>query len=165
MLGVSVTSPPQKDPPAPRVDHVSGLAALPLVLRALAREEPAVLLTLDGLGAIHAPAPGGDDSPDPARTLWFLTDARTLLDWESHRRQVVTLSFQSPDERVYLTVSGRAEVTPDPSRARTLWRPSFKRWFSGGPGDPRLMLVRFAPYDAEFYQVSSGRVSQHAGIG
>lgn len=164
MLGVPVTAPSTMDSPAPRVDHVSGLAALPFVLRALSRVDPAVLLTLDGLGAIHAPAPPDAVEADPVRTLWFLADARTLLDWESHRRQIVTLSYQSPDERVYLTVSGRAEVVPDQDVAGAMWRPSFKRWFPGGAADPRLLLIRFVPYDAEFYQTSSGRVSALARL-
>lgn len=146
-------------PNASGVDHVSGLEALPHVARALARFEPAVLLTSEGLGAIHVPADG--DGPEVARTFWFLADARSLLEWEAHRRHLVTLCFHSPDERVYLTVSGRTEVVADHDVAAALWRPAFKRWFSGGPADPRLLLVRFATYDAEFYQATSGRISTH----
>ena len=159
MLGMPVAT-LSSSSSAPRVDHVSGLAALPFVARALARFEPAVVLTSDGLGAIHASSP---DAADDARLYWFLADARTLLDWESHRRQVVTVSFQSPDERVYLTLSGRAEVVTDHAAAAGMWRPAFKRWFPGGPGDPRLLVVRFAPYDADYYQTSGGRVSSHVG--
>ena len=162
MLGVLLPA-TFMDSPAPRVDHVSGLAALPLVVRALGRFEPSVLLTLDGLGAIHAPATGADAETGPGHPLWFLADARTLLDWESHRRQVVTLSFQSPDERIYFTISGRAEVVTDQALAGDMWRPTFRRWFPGGADDPRLLLIRFAPYDVEYYHSAAGRVSLHAG--
>ena len=155
MLGVPVATSPHPPSPAPRIDHVSGLDALPFVARALAQFEPAVLMTSEGLGAIHAPAVTAD------RTLWFLADARTLLDWEAHRRQVVTLSFQSPDERVYFTLSGRTEVVTDPAIVGRMWRPAFKRWFAGGASDPRLLLVQFSIYDAEFYQASAGRVTSH----
>lgn len=159
MLGMPVAT-PSSPSSTPRVEHVSGLAALPFVARALTRFEPAVVLTSDGLGAIHAPMPdaGVDD-----RVYWFLADARSLLDWESHRRQVVTVSFQSPDERVYLTLSGRTEVVTDHEVAAGMWRPSFKRWFPGGLADPRLLLLRFATYDAEYYETSGGRVSAHLG--
>ncbi len=160
MLGVPVASPSRPDTPAPRIDHVRGLDALPFVARALARFEPAVLMTSDGLGAIHAPL-ATDDAAAPGRTLWFMADARTLLDWEAHRRQVVTLSFQSPDERVYFTLSGRTEVVTDPATVSKMWRPTFRRWFAGGPTDARLLLVQFSTYDAEFYQASSGRVTSH----
>ena len=160
MLGVPVASSSRSNTPAPRIDHVRGLDALPFVMRALARFEPAVLMTSDGLGAIHATIE--TEGPGTAgRTFWFLADARTLLDWEAHRRQVVTLSFQSPDERVYLTLSGRTEVVTDAAVVTRMWRPAFKRWFQGGPSDPRLLLVQFSTYDAEFYQTSSGRVTSH----
>lgn len=145
-------------PVPPHVEHVRGLDALPLVERALARFEPAVLITAEGLGAIHAAA---QSDALGSRTLWFLADARTLLEWESHRRQIVTLSFHSPDERTYITVSGRTEVVTDPGATTKLWRPTFRRWFPGGASDPRLLLVRFSTYDAEFYQSSTGRVSAH----
>lgn len=141
------------------VEHRSGLEALPLVTGALARFEPAVLLTSAGLGAIHVPVDGA--AAAAGRTLWFLADARSLLEWESHRRHVVTLGFHSPDERVYLTVSGHTEVVTDHDIAAALWRPAFKRWFSGGSADPRLLLVRFAADDAQFYETSSGRISEH----
>jgi general stress protein 26 len=157
---VPVAASPRSNTPAPRIDHVRGLDALPFVTRALARFEPAVLMTSDGLGAIHATIET-EGSGTAGRTFWFLADARTLLDWEAHRRQVVTLSFQSPDERVYLTLSGRTEVVTDAAVVTRMWRPAFKRWFQGGPSDPRLLLVQFSTYDAEFYQTSSGRVTSH----
>ena len=159
MLGMHVSAHPFANRPPSHVDHVSGLDALPLVTSALTRFEPAVLLTSEGLGAIHASL-GQDDLPD-GRMLWFLADARTLLDWEANRRHVVTLSFQSPDERVFLTLSGKAEVITDAATTAKMWRPAFKRWFPGGPTDPRLLLVQFAPYDAEFYEAAAGRVTAH----
>jgi general stress protein 26 len=164
MLVVSVAASLHSNTPPPRIDHVRGLDALPFVTRALARFEPAVLMTADGLGAIHASRDGEAAGESPAaagRTFWFLADARTLLDWEAHRRQLVTLSFQSPDERVYFTLSGRTEVVTDATVLTRMWRPAFKRWFQGGPSDPRLLLVQFSTYDAEFYQTSSGRVTSH----
>lgn len=148
---------PSSDRSSARVDHVSGLDALPLVTTALTRFEPAVLITSDGLGAIHAPLDGAADG----RKFWFLADARTVLDWEATRRHVVTLTFQSPDEHVFLTLSGKAEVITDAAVTAKMWRPAFKRWFPGGPSDPRLLLVQFSPYDAEFYESADGRVTAH----
>ena len=155
-MHVDAHASPHQTPP--RVEHVRGLEALPLVTRALTRFEPAVLMTSDGLGAIHAPV--GPEASD-GRKLWFLADARALLEWESNRRHVVTLTFQSPDERVYLTLSGKAEIVTDHEVTLKMWRPAFTRWFPGGAEDPRLLLVQFSPYDAEFYEASHGRVTAH----
>ena len=76
MLGMHVAANSPHQPP-PRVEHVRGLEALPLITRALTRFEPAVLMTSDGLGAIHASV--GPEASD-GRKLWFLADARALLD-------------------------------------------------------------------------------------
>lgn len=157
MLGMAVAADSSSRHIPTRVEHVRGLDALPLVTNALAKFEPAVLLTSEGLGAIHASLADAAE----ARQLWFLADARTLLDWEANRRQVVTLTFQSPDERVFLTVSGKAEVITDHDVTARMWRPSFKRWFPGGAHDPRLLLVQFSLHDAEFYEAADGRVTAH----
>lgn len=160
MLCGLVASPPRPEAPLPRIDHVRGLDALPLIGRALARFAPAVLMTAEGLGAIHALAEQ-EDGHVPERRLWFLADARTLLDWEARRLRTVTLSFQSPDERIYFTLSGRTEVVTDPALVARMWRPAFKRWFAGGASDTRLLLVCFSTSDAEFHETSSGRVTAH----
>lgn len=52
MLGARVTASPAPQPP---IEHLQGLDALPRVAEALARFEPAVLLSADGRGAIYAP--------------------------------------------------------------------------------------------------------------
>lgn len=158
MLNMPVAADSSSHPIPTSVDHVRGLDALPLVTSALARFEPAVLLTSEGLGAIHAPLA---QDPSAGRKLWFLADARALLDWEANRRHVVTLTFQSPDERVFLTLSGKAEVITDAGVTAAIWRPAFKRWFPGGAADPRLLLLQFSPYDAEFYEAADGRVTAH----
>jgi general stress protein 26 len=153
MLGTVVTASPA---PHPQVEHLQGVEALPRVAETLARFEPAVLLTADGRGAIYAPSMPGDG---PGKQFWLLADARTAIDWEATRRQELTLSFQSRDERVYLQLTGVAQLITEPGVAATIWRQSFARWFPGGPGDPRLLLVLFTATTADFYEIASGRVS------
>jgi general stress protein 26 len=153
MLGGLVTVSPAPDP---QVEHLEGLEALPRVAETLARFEPAVLLTADGRGAIYAPTLAADG---PAKHFWLLADARTAIDWEATRRHELTLSFQSRDERVYLQVKGAAQLVTEPGVAATIWRQSFARWFPGGPGDPRLLLVLFTATAADYYEIASGRIS------
>jgi general stress protein 26 len=153
MLRARVTPSPE---PPPSVEHLHGLDALPRVVEALARFEPAVLLTADGRGAIYAPPAAGEDT---GRRLWLLADARTAIDWEATRRGQLTLSFQSRDERVFLQVTGDAQLVTEPGVAASIWRLSFARWFPGGPDDPRLLLVLFTATTAEFFAIASGRVN------
>ncbi len=96
------------------------MEALPRVIATLTRFEPAVLLTADGRGALYAPASDGDD---PIRRFWLLADARTALEWEGARRHELTLTFQSRDERVYLQITGLAQVVTEPGVAGTALAP------------------------------------------
>jgi general stress protein 26 len=153
MLGEPVTGSPA---PRPHVEHLHGLEALPRVAATLARFEPAVLLTADGRGAIYAPSTAGDG---PVKHFWLLADARTAIDWEATRRQDLTLTFQSRDERIYLQVTGAAQLVTEPGVAGAIWRQSFTRWFPGGPSDPRLLLVLFTASEVEFFEIASGRIS------
>jgi general stress protein 26 len=155
MLGATVTAHPS---PSPGVEHLQGPDALARVVETLTRFEPAVLLTVDGRGAIYAPPTAGDDQ---VRRFWLLADARTALDWETDRRRELTLTFMSRDERVYLQVSGVAQLVTERGVAGTLWRHSFQRWFPGGPDDPKLLLVLFTASSADYYESQSGRVSPH----
>ncbi|MGD9906056.1 MAG: pyridoxamine 5'-phosphate oxidase family protein [Vicinamibacterales bacterium] len=123
----------------------------------LTRLEPAVLLTGDGRGAIYAPA---DGAAGPQQ-FWLLADARTAVAWEADRQHAVTLSFHSRDEHVYLRVEGEAQPVTDGDLAHDLWRHSFRRWFPGGPADPRLLLVRFTATSADYYESPTGRVGPH----
>jgi general stress protein 26 len=153
MLGERVTGPPA---PRPHVEHLQGLGALPRVAETLARFEPAVLLTADGRGAIYAPPTAGDG---PGTHFWLLADARTAIAWEATRRQDLTLTFQSRDERIYLQVTGAAQLVTASGVAAAIWRQSFARWFPGGPDDPRLLLVLFTASSAEFFAIASGRIN------
>jgi general stress protein 26 len=153
MLMARVTASPAPQPP---VEHLQGLDALPRVAEALARFEPAVLLTADGRGAIYAPPAAGEA---PGRRFWLLADARTAIDWEATRHGELTLSFQSRDERIYLQVTGAAQLVTASGVAAAIWRQSFARWFPGGPDDPRLLLVLFTASSAEFFAIASGRIN------
>ena len=143
--------------PSPQVEHLQGLDALPRLVEALARFEPAVLLSADGRGALYAPMADGRRE----RELWLLADARTALEWEAGRHHAVVLTFQSHDERVFAQVTGLAEPVVDTDIAGQLWRQSFARWFPGGPEDQRLLVVRLDATSADYYESPSGRVSAH----
>ena len=144
--------------PQASVEHLHGAHALPRVAEALVQFEPSVLMTSDGRGAIYAP--DGDNGPSGDQ-LWLLADARRAHDWEASRDRAVTLTFHSKDEHVFLTLSGSALVVSEPGLARALWRPSFEKWFQGGPDDAKLLIVQFTAADAEFCQAPFGRVSAH----
>jgi general stress protein 26 len=83
--------------------------------------------------------------------LWFLTrvDSGKLDELEQHHR--VGLSYASPAENIYVSLSGTARISMDRAKARELWDPSYDAWFPGGPSDPTLALIKVVVELAEYW--------------
>ena len=83
--------------------------------------------------------------------LWFLTrvDAAKLDELEQHPR--VGVSYASPTDNTYVSLSGTARISLDRAKARELWDPSYAMWFPGGPTDPELALVKITIELAEYW--------------
>jgi general stress protein 26 len=84
------------------------------------------------------------------RVIWFLTDRRGLKDDEIDVNREVCLSFVYLEEKVYLSITGRAFVASDPQRARALWNDEQQAWWRG-PDDPNLLVIRVEPKQAEMW--------------
>lgn len=82
--------------------------------------------------------------------IWFLTDRRGLKDDEVKAHSGVCLCFIHPEERAYLSLTGRASVGRDPERARSLWNKKQEAWWDG-PDDPNLMVMRVELTRAEMW--------------
>lgn len=83
--------------------------------------------------------------------IWFLTDVRAAKDDEIDASPNICLVFIDPKENVYLSVSGRAEVTDDREKARELWDDEQQVWWPGGPEDPNVRVVCVVPELLEFW--------------
>ena len=62
-----------------------------------------------------------------------------------------------------MSLSGRAEVVHDASKAEELWNPIYKAWFPKGLDDPNLVLLKIKTERAEFWDSPSGKVVQLFG--
>ena len=90
--------------------------------------------------------------PDRAAGLiWFVTDARSAKDGEIAAAPDVGLVFVDDAEKVYLSISGRAELRRDVAQARRIWRSTDDAWWPLGPNDPNACLLRVEPLLAEFW--------------
>ena len=83
--------------------------------------------------------------------IWFLTDRRGLKDDEVELHPDVCLTFLYPEEKVYLSLTGRAFVRADVSRARKLWNDEQQAWWPGGPEDPNLLVMKVELDRAEMW--------------
>src|SRR5918912_1162828 len=93
-------------------------------------------------------AGGGQKHPHPVRGAkvgGLDTVAGAPKVGEVERDQRVCVSYSSPDDQRYVSVSGRAQLVRDPAKVKELWGPAYKAWFPKGPDDPELALLRVEP--------------------
>src|SRR5947209_4501709 len=88
-------------------------------------------------------------------TLWFFTRADMPKADEVQRNEQVNVSYASPDDQRYVSVSGTAQVVRDPGKIKELWHPLLKAWFPEGPDDPQLALLRVDVEKAEYWDAPS----------
>ncbi len=83
--------------------------------------------------------------------IWFLTDIRAAKDDEVEAWPDICLVFIDPEEKVYLSVSGRAEVVHDRAKISSLWNDQQQAWWPDGPDDPNVRVICFVPELIEFW--------------
>lgn len=137
------------------VHHAAGVApdAAEHVLELLHDFDTAMLVTHAPEGPLHA-RPMAIADVEGGGTVWFVTDSTSPKMADIDGEPEVLLAFQ--DSSRYLTVSGAAIVVRSPEKIRELWKESFKLWFDGAD-DPRLVLLRVTPHDAEYWDTSGIR--------
>jgi general stress protein 26 len=95
------------------------------------------------------PLEAGPDREESA--IFFLTDVRGFKDDEIKRHPDVCLTFAYRPQKVYLSISGKASVSRDRDRARSLWNEEQQAWWPGGPDDENVRVIRMDPALAEIW--------------
>ena len=96
--------------------------------------------------------------------LWFFTDDHTHKIDEIEKDPRVNVAYSKPDDNVYLSVSGRAQVVKDRAKIEELWSPILKAWFPEGLEDPSLCLLKIPVEQAEYWDAPSSKIVQLFGM-
>lgn len=82
--------------------------------------------------------------------LWFVSgeDSVKVQEIEHDTRAHVVCQ---KDHSAYLSMSGTATLVHDRARVEELWKEAFRVWFPKGKDDPNLVLIRFRPERAEYW--------------
>lgn len=97
-------------------------------------------------------------------TLWFFTRADALAETQL-AGEPVNVSYSSPSDSRYVSVSGVARVVRDPQALAEHWTPTYLAWFPEGLSDPQLALLRIEAQEAEYWDLASGKLVQLLGFG
>jgi general stress protein 26 len=86
-----------------------------------------------------------------AGLIFFVTDLHSAKEDEIEAAPDVGLVFIDSSDKAYLSITGRARVVRDAGQTKMFWRKSDKVWWSGGPSDPNVCLLRIEPLTAELW--------------
>jgi general stress protein 26 len=91
-------------------------------------------------------------------TIVFLTHLSSTKVDEVRREARVNAAFASSSGDCYVSVGGTAAVVHDEPRFRSLWNPTYRAWFPGGPGDPDSAIFTLAIERIDYWDVSASRM-------
>jgi general stress protein 26 len=86
-----------------------------------------------------------------AGLIYFVTDIHAPTKMRSRPRPDVGLVFIDPNDKAYLSITGRACVMRNADQIKATWRKTDEVWWPGAPNDPDVCLLRIEPSTAELW--------------
>ena len=97
---------------------------------------------------------------DDAGNVWFFTSDESDFVRHLSTHPQVNVSFADPEDSLYVSIAGHAELTRDRAKIDELWSPLVSAWFDGGKEDPHLALVKVHVDTAEYWDTHSSKMTQ-----
>ena len=111
------------------------------------------LITVDSAGRPRArtmdPFP-----PEENMVVWLGTNSKSRKVAEIHRHQRVTLYYFVPEDRAYVTISGRARIVQDAKEKAKHWKDEWKDFYPDRKKS--FLLIDVIPEQLEVISVKQG---------
>jgi general stress protein 26 len=108
------------------------------------------MLTTQFAGGLRA-RPVEARSDRDAGLIFFVTDIHSTKEDEIAAAPDVGLVFIDPNDKAYLSITGRARVMRDAAKTKAIWKMTDDAWWPGGPSQPDVCLLRIKPRTAELW--------------
>lgn len=115
-----------------------------------------MLVTRDSLHLRARPMRGIAKRDDNA--IWFITEKSSQKDDEIAREPQGCLCYTDNSSNIFISLSGAVEMTDDPAQIHALWTAGAQAYFSAGPDDPDILLLKFSPDIGEYWDSISNPV-------
>lgn len=132
-------------------------------LNELIKEMDFAMLTTNDGGVLRS-RPMQTQDFDFDGDLWFFTSSETHKAEEIERDNRVNVSYASPENNTYVSVSGRASIVKDREKIDEYWSDILKAWFPEGKDAPDLALLKIEVEQAEYWDAPSSKVAQALGF-
>ena len=123
-----------------------------------------MLTTYDADGRLYSRPMSHNGDVEFDGDVWFFTYANSHKVHEIETRPQVNVSFSSPKDQTYVSLSGRAELVRDKAKIKELWTPALKAWFPDGVDTPEIALLKINVEKAEYWDSPSSPVAHALGL-
>ncbi len=96
--------------------------------------------------------------------LWFLTREDSGKVAEIRQNAHVNVAYTDTKNSIFISLSGKAEVSRDKAKIAELWNPMYKAWFPKGQDDPEISVLRILVEDAEYWDAPSSAIVRNYQI-
>ncbi len=98
---------------------------------------------------------------DDDGVVWFMSDKDSNKNNEIKQNNKVDLLY-AKGYSTFLSLKGEAEIVFDVEKVKQLWTPHVKVWFTEGPEDPRISLIKVTYKSGHYWDTKHGRMVQMA---
>ena len=126
-------------------------------LAELARDIRIAMLTTMDADGNHLSRPMAQQEIEFDGDLWFFAErsSRKVANIELNPAVGVTLSSST----TWISLHGSASIVDDLAKKKDLWNTWVESWFTDGPEDPNVVLIKVDPVGAEYWDTPGGRIA------
>jgi general stress protein 26 len=122
----------------------------------LAAYRTAILTTVGEDGHFHS-RPMAMRQQVRGEEIWFAASIESKKCKDLTHAPQCGLTFYDPEgDKPTVSISGTGEVIRDRKLVHELWDPSWRRWFTSGPDQRELALIRVMPEHVERHDARTG---------
>jgi general stress protein 26 len=111
--------------------------------------------TVDDDGSLHSYPMSKSGEINSEATLWFFTYAASHKVTEIEHHDQVNVSFSSPEQQRYVSISGTSNLVKDHNKMRELWKPELQTWFPKGLDEPNIALIQVNVNEVNYWDSTS----------
>ena len=123
------------------------------------KSDMTVMLGLVGVADAHTRPMTAQVDEDQRDFIWFFTSTENELVGQLSGETDAFLTYASKGHDIFAAVHGTLTVDNDREEIDRLWNRFVAAWFEKGKDDPKLVLLRFTPGDAQIWVDASSFVA------
>jgi general stress protein 26 len=122
------------------------------------------MLTTHDLDGELASRPVTTQQAQEDGVLWFFVPVDGGIAEELGRDPRVMLNYVDLSDNLYVSLRGTGQILKDRAKVRDLWNAMAGAWFTQGPDDPKLALLRVDVDKGEYWEPEVSKVVQFFSI-